>query len=509
MTATSVVTNTLKVTGGSYTTTNAVLTTDGTGNAIWSSSGLYTLNGITAGSQTFSTTTTATSTAPSFTSSGTVHTLNIPLASEIETTPATAGTTAGLISKLEYNTLNNKQSALTAGQGISIYGGQSGAIGSGVYTVDIIATDADSEDKGIIKLAGDLTGSADLPTVNTVGGVSSSTITTISSSVLSATSNNTASTLVQRDGSGGFAAGAVTATSVVSSGNISSTSLTTGTLRVTGGTLAAGSVLTSDANGNATWGSNGLYTLNGQGATTHNFATSSTGNDFSISSNAASSTATHTFNLPDASISNRGVVTTGAQTFAGSKTFSGTTTVETLKVTSGAPTTAGFVLTASSTDGTASWQVASGGVTSVGAINTTSNAAGATVSGTTLNLAAADGTNGGVLTNGAQTIAGEKSFKAAVTNSEASPFTTRSINFSLSNLAYTSQSPGAFTLSGMKNGGTYTLAVQGTASGISSFTHPNFSIVSLGNYTTPGGKQTVYTFIVMGTTIYHSMVSEQ
>jgi hypothetical protein len=61
----------------------------------------------------------------------------------------------------------------------------------------------------------------------------------------------------------------------------------------------------------------------------------------------------------------------------------------------------------------------------------------------------------------------------------------------------------------MKNGGTYTLAVQGTASGLSSFSASGFSIRSLGNYTTPGGKHTVYTFMVMGSTIYFSMVSEQ
>ena len=344
-----------------------------------------------------------------------------------------------------------------------------------------------------------------------VGGVASSMITTVASDVNSATATNIANTIVKRDGSGGFAAGAVTATSVVSSGNISSTSLNTGTLKVTGGTLAAGSVLTSDADGNATWGSNGLYTLNGQGATTHNFATSSTGTDFTITSNTASSTATHTFNLPDASISNRGVVTTGTQTFAGSKTFSGTTTVGTLKVTSGAPTTAGYVLTASSTDGTATWSQASGGITEVGPITTTSNAAGATVSGTTtLILAAADGTNGGVLTSGVQTIGGQKSFKAAVTNSEA--FNAESgttIDFSKSNLAYTLASPGAFTLSGMKNGGTYTLAVQGTIPGTATFTASNLNGKSLGNYLTVSGKQTVYTFVVMGSTFYYSMVSEQ
>ena len=45
--------------------------------------------------------------------------------------------------------------------------------------------------------------------------------------------------------------------------------------------------------------------------------TGSAGNDFNI----VSAGATHTFNIPSASTSARGLVTTGAQTFAGIKTF--------------------------------------------------------------------------------------------------------------------------------------------------------------------------------------------
>ncbi len=63
----------------------------------------------------------------------------------------------------------------------------------------------------------------------------------------------------------------------------------------------------------------GLTALNGLTAQVQNFATGTSGTDFNISS----SSTTHTFNLPDASASNRGVVTTGTQTFAGAKTFSG------------------------------------------------------------------------------------------------------------------------------------------------------------------------------------------
>ena len=64
----------------------------------------------------------------------------------------------------------------------------------------------------------------------------------------------------------------------------------------------------------------GLTALNGLTAQVQNFATGTSGTDFAISS----SVSTHTFNLPDASASARGVVTTGTQTFAGYKIFNGT-----------------------------------------------------------------------------------------------------------------------------------------------------------------------------------------
>jgi hypothetical protein len=61
----------------------------------------------------------------------------------------------------------------------------------------------------------------------------------------------------------------------------------------------------------------GLTALNGLTAQVQTFATGTSGSDFGISS----ATNTHTFNLPDASATARGVLTTGAQTLAGIKTF--------------------------------------------------------------------------------------------------------------------------------------------------------------------------------------------
>jgi hypothetical protein len=87
--------------------------------------------------------------------------------------------------------------------------------------------------------------------------------------------------------------------------------------------LAAGTnghVLTL-AGGIPTWSapSTGITSLGGQTGATQTFATGTAGTDFGISSAGN----VHTFNIPDASAVNRGLVTTGAQTFAGAKTFTG------------------------------------------------------------------------------------------------------------------------------------------------------------------------------------------
>jgi len=172
--------------------------------------------------------------------------------------------------------------------------------GSGTLTWSTasVPADASTSSKGMIQLTGDLGGTASSPTVNSIGGVSSSTIAnfdtrinTVSSSVTSntssitslntsvnaATNTNTVSTIVKRDASGNFSAGTITAallgnaTTATTAGNITATSnstlvsistlstvgtITSGTISVTtdiktAGKLVAGNITYPNTHGNS------------------------------------------------------------------------------------------------------------------------------------------------------------------------------------------------------------------------------------------------------------------
>ena len=108
------------------------------------------------------------------------------------------------------------------------------------------------------------------------------------------------------------------------------------------GEIEIGSGLNLDpSTGILTAVSSGLSSLNTLTGSTQTFATGTAagaGNAFNI----VSSGTTHTFNLPDASATVKGVVNTSAQTFAGTKTFDAVTVANGLTANSSAATIAGF-----------------------------------------------------------------------------------------------------------------------------------------------------------------------
>jgi hypothetical protein len=72
----------------------------------------------------------------------------------------------------------------------------------------------------------------------------------------------------------------------------------------------------------------GLTALNGLQAQVQNFSVGTSGTDFAINSSGS----THTFNLPDASTTSRGVVTINDQQFSGLKNFTDNIIVNTIKI---------------------------------------------------------------------------------------------------------------------------------------------------------------------------------
>ena len=176
---------------------------------------------------------------------------------------------------------------------------------SGTVTSTMIANDA--------ILNADINASAaivdtKLATIATVGKVSNSATT--------ATSANTASTIVARDASGNFVAGTITGTATNCSRSVLAGNGITG-----GGALSADRTITLGTPGTLTG-----TTANAVTSTSHTHAI--TVNLAAIAGTTAGPTITSSAGtnvvIPSAAAGAAGIVTTGAQTFAGVKTFSST-----------------------------------------------------------------------------------------------------------------------------------------------------------------------------------------
>ena len=79
------------------------------------------------------------------------------------------------------------------------------------FVTNASVADASTTVKGKLQLAGDLTGTADLPTVKTFAGVNTTTMASINTTIAAATSSSTSNTLVKRDVNGNFSAGIISA----------------------------------------------------------------------------------------------------------------------------------------------------------------------------------------------------------------------------------------------------------------------------------------------------------
>ncbi len=289
-----------------------------------------------------------------------------------------------------------------------------------VIGTDVMAANA------VTSLTGDVTGSGNgsfTTTVNSIGGVSSSTIATLPSRVNSNTLSitaNTAELLLKAPIASPTFTGVPSAPTPATNDNSTKIATTE---------FVKASIVAANA---------GLSSIGSIAATSN--------------AKGAVISGTTELILTPADATNGGVMTTAAQTFAGAKTFNSnviapnflgnastatklaapkningvafdgsaditiaaaaSTLSGTVQVANGGTglTTAGLtgqVLTTVA-GGTLSWTTPT--TISVGTISNTSNVNGASITGGVLNLAPADGTNGGVVTTGDQTFAGSKSF---------------------------------------------------------------------------------------------------
>jgi uncharacterized protein (DUF1810 family) len=307
---------------------------------------------ISASGNTFSSTVANASTTPTLS-------LIFPLASQ-------SGTTAGLLSNSDYATFNAKQSALTLGTGVQTFLATPSS-------ANLLAAITDETGTGNLVFSTNPTLSNPTFTTPTLG---EATATSIASGTLSLTTPLAVS-------SGGI--GATTATqNFVFAGPATGSTAGAPTFRaLTAADLPAGSG--SYIANQTTQQATSNFNISGSGV----IGTSLTAGSLSLTT--------------ALSVANGG---TGVNTLAANAVLigNGTGAIQTL-----APGTSGNVLVSNGTNWVSQAAPASG-VSTVGSISATSNAKGATISGTTITLTPADGSNGGVVTTAAQTFAGTKTF---------------------------------------------------------------------------------------------------
>ena len=182
------------------------------------------------------------------------------------------------------------------------------------FVTNASVADASTTIKGKLQLAGDLTGTADLPTVKSFAGVNTSTMANINTTIAAATSSNTSNSLVKRDVTGNFTAGIITASL---NGNATTATTLAATKNIYGNTFDGSADLTQAIAGN--YGGTGVdngnktITLGGNILTANSFTTA--GN--------------YSTTLTSTGLTNVTLPTTGTiATLAGTETFTNKTIVD-------------------------------------------------------------------------------------------------------------------------------------------------------------------------------------
>ncbi len=229
-----------------------------------------------------------------------------------------------------------------------------------------------------------------------------------------------------------------------------------GQVKITGGTPGAGKVLTSDASGLASWTSistGGITSLNGLSASVQTFV-----NDTNVTISSAGSA--HTLGWTGTLSRARGG--TGLSTAVDDTVLLSNGTAWTATAIPNCTDTGGNHLNYTTATNTFSCGTSSsgggGGVTTVGAIDSqTKSANGLVISGTSIYAQTADASFPGLVSTGAQTIAGAKTFTGQLNLSS---------NFSQTGTGTFSTGSGAVTLNGSTTlGAGDTLTLSGLTSG--------------------------------------------
>lgn len=172
----------------------------------------------------------------------------------------------------------------------------------------------------------------------------------------------------------------------------------------------AGVLKTRNSSGSVVTIGAGVSDLNGLIASTQTFATGTSGTDFAISSVGS----THTFNIPDASATARGLVNTGAQSIDGVKTYSstivGSISGNAGTVTNGAYVNVGNVFTVAQ-----SITAASNQLVLYSGVNQLTLNSGTSAAARTYTIPDVGTTGTFAMLEGAQTFSGLKTFSSGLT----------------------------------------------------------------------------------------------